>query len=195
MATPLLLDDARQSLTAHVAANGAEIREKYGNLIDGTALSRLLADRAFVRYPCEIQFDASPLESGECAHPVAKGTTPEEGFTIFVHPVFLTQPDRVANWVLYQLVAVNYGGFASSDVAEIFGATALGIARDDYYRALCEMADALGGERNVYLEAEHPCSAQHRTDISPAPADEAGDNGWRSGSPPKCSSPSALGLG
>jgi hypothetical protein len=41
---------------------------------------------------------------------------------------------------LYQLVLVNYGEFASPDDAEIFGAGALGIPREDYYRALCGMA-------------------------------------------------------
>lgn len=44
---------------------------------------------------------------------------------------------------LYQLVLVNYGEFASTDDAEIFGASALGIPREYYYRALCEMADEL----------------------------------------------------
>ena len=136
MATQLTADDARQSLNAHVAAKGAELGEKYGHDLDSQQLHQLLEDRAFVRYACEIQFDASPLGPGECAHAVARGKVPEDGFTIFVHPAFLTQRDRVPYWVLYQLVVVNYGDFASSDDAETFGAAALGLARDDYYNAL-----------------------------------------------------------
>jgi hypothetical protein len=54
--------------------------------------------------------------------------------------------DRVARLVLYQLVVVNYGEFASSDDAEIFGAAALGISREMYYQALCQMADLLEGQ-------------------------------------------------
>ena len=145
MATRLTADDARQSLTSHVAAKGMELCEKYGRGLGWPELQRLLEDRAFVRYPCTIRFDASPLEPGECAHAVAGGRIPEDGFTIFVHPAFLTQRERVPYWVLYQLVAVNYGEFASSDDAETFGAAALGLARDDYYNALCEMADSLRG--------------------------------------------------
>jgi hypothetical protein len=106
-------------------------------------LQRLLADRAFVRYPCEVAFDADSLLPGECAHPVAKGAAPEEGFVMCVHPAFAAQPDRVVWLVLYQLVAVNYGEFASAHDAETFGAAALGITCDEYYEGLCALADGL----------------------------------------------------
>jgi len=62
-----------------------------------------------------------------------------------VHPLFMLQLERVPRLVLYQLVAVNYGAFASSDDAETFGAAALGLTRDEYYAELCAMADELGG--------------------------------------------------
>jgi len=45
--------------------------------------------------------------------------------------------------VFYQLVAVNYGEFASPDDAVTFGAAALGLAEADYYRIVCELADRL----------------------------------------------------
>jgi hypothetical protein len=139
----LSIDDARQSLTAHLAAKGAEIREKYGPRIGWDELLQILDDRACVRYPCEIRFDAEPLLAGEFAHPVAKGTRPEEGFTLCVHPVFATQLSQVPLLVFYQLVAVNYGEFASADDAETFGASALGLSKDEYYGAVCALADQL----------------------------------------------------
>jgi hypothetical protein len=145
MATQLTADDAKQSLTAHVAVKGSEIFEKYGPAIGWTQLLRILEDRSVVRYPCEIIFDASPLGPGEFAHPVAKGQHPEDGFTMFVHPCFMTQLEQVPLLVLYQLVLVNYGEFASPDDAETFGAYALGLSKDDYYQAICELADQLGG--------------------------------------------------
>jgi hypothetical protein len=58
-----------------------------------------------------------------------------------VHPHFFAHLDRVPWLVLYQLVALNYGEFASSEDAEMFGAAALGLTRDEYYQVLCEMAD------------------------------------------------------
>ena len=135
--------DARQSLNASAAAIGAEIYEKYGPRIGWTQLLQILGDRSCARYPCEIVFDAVPLQTGEFAHPVAKGDHPADGFTIYVHPFFMMQLEQVPLLVLYQLVLVNYGAFASSDDAETFGAAALGLAKDRYYNTLCRLADGL----------------------------------------------------
>jgi hypothetical protein len=141
MSKQLTTEDGRLSLNAHAAAMGLEIREKYGPRIGWTELQRILQDRSCVRYPCEILFDAAGLQTGEFAHPVAKAEQPEAGFTIFVHPLLLLQLERVPPLVLYQLVLINYGDFASADDAETFGANALGLSKEDYYRALCEVAD------------------------------------------------------
>lgn len=143
MSTQLTAEDARQSLTAHVEAKGIEIFAKYGPVIGWGQLQRLIADRACVRYPCEIAFDAEPLLPGEFAAPVQKGASPEEGFRMCVHPLFLTQLEAVPALVLYQLVAVNYGQFAAAHEAETFGAAALGLTRDEYYTFLCDCADQL----------------------------------------------------
>lgn len=144
MSSQPTVDDFKESLNGHVATKGAEIREKYGPHIGWNELLRVLEDRSLVRYPCAIVFDAAPLQEGEFAHPVANGERPEAGFNICIHPFFATQLARVPYLVLYQLVLVNYGDFASSDDAEIFGANALGISKEDYYNALCEMADEIG---------------------------------------------------
>jgi len=59
--------------------------------------------------------------------------------------------------VLYQLVALNYGVFASSDDAETFGAAALGLTRDEYYALICDCADQLGTglEADTMTESPH----------------------------------------
>jgi len=144
MAKQLTTEDARQSMQAHVAFKGAEIHEKYGPQLGWNQLLQLLQDRTFVRYPCDILFDLGPLRDDEVAYTTQKGERPEEGFNIFVHPYFATQLGRVPYLVLYQLVLVNYGEFASADDAEIFGSHALGISSDEYYEALCAMADEIG---------------------------------------------------
>jgi len=136
----LTLADARRSLTEHVATKGLEIKQKYGPHIGWNELLRLLEDREYVRYPCEIIFDAAPLLEGEFAYPAPKGSRPEDGFLMYIHPAFEAEKDQAVWLVLYQLVAVNYGPFASADDAETFGATALGLHKDKYYNALCEMA-------------------------------------------------------
>jgi hypothetical protein len=143
MAVDLTAADARESLNAHAAALGTEIYEKYGPRIGWSQLRRILEDRSCVRYPCEVVFDALELQAGELAHPVPRGDRPEAGFVIHVHPYFMVQLEQVPLLVLYQLVLVNYGVFAVAEDAEVFGAAALGLARDEYYQALCELADAL----------------------------------------------------
>ncbi len=141
MSAQLTAADAKQSLNAHAAQTGAAIIEKYGPHLGWRELTRLLEDRSCVRYPCRIVFDAAQLQPGEFAHPVPDGARPEDGFTMFVHPLFMTQLEEVPLLVLYQLVLVNYGAFASPDEAETFGAAALGLSQDSYYARLCALAD------------------------------------------------------
>jgi hypothetical protein len=143
MPKQLTSEDFKESLNAHVASRGGEIFQQYGPNIGWTELLAILADRACCRYPCKIVFDADGLMEGEFAHPRPDGNSPEEGFRMQVHPYFMTQLDRVPHLVLYQLVLVNYGEFASADDAETFGAAALGLERDAYYQMLCEMADCI----------------------------------------------------
>ena len=145
MAIQLTAEGAKESLTTHVEAKGIEVFLKYGPQIGWGELQRLLQDRAYVRYPCTIVFDAAPLQPGEFAYAAPNGESPEDGFTLAVHPLFMLQLEQVPLLVLYHLPTVNYGAFASSDDAETFGAAALGLTRDEYYAALCELADQLGG--------------------------------------------------
>lgn len=145
MSTQLTADHVKQSLTAHVEAKGIEVFCKYGPQIGWPEFERLLLDRAYVRYPCTVEFDAAPLLPGECAHPVQCGETPEQGFTLYVHPALAANRERAIYVALYQLVAVNYGAFASAHDAEAFGAAALGLTCDEYYAVLCDLADEIAG--------------------------------------------------
>jgi hypothetical protein len=143
MAAPPSPHDVRQSLNVAAAATGAGVYEKYGPRIGWAHLLQILEDRTCTRYPCQIVFDAGPLEAGEFAHPVPRGDRPEDGFSMYVHPWFMTQLEQVPLLVLYQLVLVNYGAFAAAEDAEAFGAAALGLSKDKYYQVLCGLADEL----------------------------------------------------
>jgi hypothetical protein len=154
MATKLTAEDASQSLSAHVAAKGSDVHEKYGPHIGWNELLRILEDRACCRYPCKVSFDAGPLQPGEAAYPVALGQAPEEGFAMHVHPHFMRCLDQVPYLVLYQLVVVNYGEFASPEDAEVFGSSALGLPRDDYYQALCAMVDEIDSGDETSCECQ-----------------------------------------
>lgn len=144
MAKQLTAEDAKVSLTSHVQTKGEEICTIFGPGLGWADLQVLLEDRTYVRYPVKIEFDSSALHPGEFAHPEPLGERPEDGFTMFVHPIYLTQLQQVPYLVLYQLVVVNYGEFACHEDAEVFAAAALGLSRDDYYDTLCSLADQLG---------------------------------------------------
>ena len=141
--------ETRQALVATVATQAEAIHRRYGPTMGWSDLVRLLADRALVRYPCEIRFEAGPLLPGEFAHAVPKGSEPEQGYIIYVHPVYETQHERVAYLVLHQLAWVNYGANAEAEDAEAFGAGALGLSREAYFSALCDLASQLGGDELV----------------------------------------------
>ena len=144
MSTQLTATDAKLSLNAHVAGKGAEIFMKYGPQLGITELQAILQDRTCVRYPCKLVFDAAKLQPGEFAYPEPQGDRPEEGFRLYVHPVYMTQLGMVPYLALYQLVAVNYGEFASAEDAETFASAALGLPQEEYYQILCGLADELG---------------------------------------------------
>jgi len=143
MGQKLTTNDFQESLTDHVAAKAVEARDKYGPDITLAELQLLVQDRSLVRYPCEISFDESPLREGEFAHPVALGEHPQAGYRMVVHPHFASRPDAVVALVLYQIVLVNYGDFASAEDAETFGAGVLGLDKETYYQMVCRLADEL----------------------------------------------------
>lgn len=157
MSRQLTAEDARESLSAHVAGKGIEVFCKHGPRLGWVELQRLLADTECVRYPTEIVFDAAPLLPSECAHAAPRGERPEDGYTLFVHPHFRGDPDGVVRLALYQLVVVNYGPFAAPHDAEAFGAAALGLTCDEYYVELCALADQLAdaADSPVRVACEH----------------------------------------
>ncbi len=163
MAKQLTAADAKISLTTHLASKGEEICARFGPGLGWADLQVLLNDRAYVRYPCTITFDSTALHPSEFAHPVQNGDRPEDGFTMYVHPLYLAQLAQVPCLVLYQLVVVNYGDFASHEDAEVFASTALGLSREQYYDTLCGLADQLGvpfdtGTPAVSSECSGGCS-------------------------------------
>ena len=143
MSQQLTAEDARQSLRDHCAAKGREVRAKYGPRLGWAELQQLLNDRTLVRYPCTVAFDSLPLQAEEFAYAEPLGDRPDTGFRICVHPRFRSDLDSVPPLVLYHLVTVNYGDFATAEDAEAFGSAALGLSREAYYEQLCAAADQL----------------------------------------------------
>jgi hypothetical protein len=67
-----------------------------------------------------------------------------------VHPHYEHHTDVLPLLITYHLVSVNYGDIATHEEAELYGATLLGLPVEEYYRRLCELADA------VFLSPQEP---------------------------------------
>jgi hypothetical protein len=137
----LTIDDGKRALSEHAVDKAFEIRERYGE-IDYPTLLHLLEDRDFVRFPTGVTFGA--LEDPELfaiCNPISED--PEDGYTIQVDPRFEDRPDLLPAMVLYHLVTVNYGDFATCEDAEKFGAAVLDIPQERYYNLLCSIVDGL----------------------------------------------------
>lgn len=144
MHNKLTPEDGKKALLHHVVEKAIALREKYGNFIDYSTLERILQDRDLVRYPTRLEFSSQSIGDGffAVAKPVSS-SDPSQGYVICVDGHFEDKLDNVPALVLYQLVTVNYGDIVTSEEAEIFGATALGMKKEEYYQLLCALADSI----------------------------------------------------
>jgi len=136
-------------LAERIAALATLIRQRYGPRLDWRQLLLLLEDRACVRFPCELRFDAEPLLPGEFALVVPRGLNDAEGFIIYLHPFYALELDQAVYLVLPQLVRVNYGLQAAPEDAENFGAQVMDVPTADYFHTLCQLSDQLGGDELI----------------------------------------------
>ena len=139
----LTVEDGKRALRDHVIEKGIELNEKYGPIIEYNSLEQILKDQDFARFPTEMVFDSSRLDSGMFGICVPNENNEEGGYTIYIHEFFKDKLGYVPMLVLYHMVSVNYGEFATFEEAEFFGASALGIEREEYYQTLCDLADQI----------------------------------------------------
>lgn len=139
----LTLEDGRRAAGAHALERGHQLRLKYGNFIDPLILNKILMDRDFVRYPTCIEFSNRPLEEGMFGYAERIGEKASDGYIIFIHPYFKNRPGDLPALVLYHLVTVNYGEFATYNEAEEFGSSAMGLSKEEYYQTICRLADSI----------------------------------------------------
>jgi hypothetical protein len=135
--------DGQQSLRDHVRAKALDARAKFGGRIDRAAIFRLLEDRIAVRYPIGVRFDSAPLRPGEFAFLESLGDHPADGFCLFVHPLFEHADELLPLLIAYYIPSVNYGDVATHVEAELYGSTLLDLDCEDYYQALCSVADRI----------------------------------------------------
>ena len=139
----LTLEDGRRALGVHVLEKGYKLRQKYGNFIDFDTLLLIFQDTDFVRFPTRLEFSSDKVDPGLFAVVEKDGANGENKYVIYVHEYFKGRLGDVPALVLYHLVAVNYGDFATHHEAEEFASAALGMEKDEYYQYVCRLVDAI----------------------------------------------------
>jgi hypothetical protein len=130
-------------LGVHVLQKGSDLRKKYGSFLDYETLLKILKDEEFVRFPTRIIFDSSKIEKETFAAVEKERDEPTKSYVIYVHEHYQKRLGDLPAIVLYHLVTVNYGDFATHNEAEEFGSAALGMEKDYYYQYVCRLADQI----------------------------------------------------
>lgn len=138
-------ETGKRALRDHAIERALFARERYGCPRDAATFLRILEDREIVRYPTAIEYDDASLLPGEFAHAEPLGERPADGFRLLIHPRFRDRAGVLPLLAAYHIVRINYGEVATSEEAEVFGATLLGLPIDDYYDSLCDLAGELDG--------------------------------------------------
>lgn len=139
----LTLDDGKLAMVDHAKERGHLLYQKYGPSITDDVLFQILKDEDFIRFPVTIEYSREKVGGGTFAVTEQRSEKADEGYVIYIHDYFQGKEGCLAPLVFYQLVQVNYGDFATYEVAEAFGSEALGMNQEDYYQYLCRMADAI----------------------------------------------------
>ncbi len=134
---------AREAFLEHVRRKAMDAHEAYGPQLTGPDMLRLLEDEQVVRYPTSVHFDDSALQQHEFAFAKALGFHTSDGFALCIHPVFKDTPDAWPFLMSYHIPVINYGDLVDAEVSEVFGATLLGIDQEEYYQAVCRLADSI----------------------------------------------------
>ena len=147
MAEEVTIEQGQQALAEHAREMGCDLRAKYGALTDHSSLLRLLEDSDFVRFPVTLMFESRRIEPGLFGFVEGVSDNPSDGYTLVLHPHFQDRAEDLAALVLYQLVKVNYGDFATCHDAECFGAAVLDMEQEAYYEFICRLTDGIPGNQ------------------------------------------------
>ncbi len=139
---PMQDDEAVAALSNHAAEAAQRAREALGANLDAANLDAFLSDRACLRLPTELRFDGLGLDPHQFAHPAFLTENGERRCVLHIRPEYENLPDTHACIVAYMAAAINYGGAASPELCEAYGAALMGMDTVDFYAEVCRIADA-----------------------------------------------------
>lgn len=145
--TPEQLEKLGQdSLREHLLAQAVVAHQKHGPLTY-EKLDALLHDPDCLRYPVRLVYEFGEMAMHQFAQPdVDWRNTEQGGKVLYVRPILRDRPDLVVQAVAYMIPLVNYGDIITDNHCVAYGATLLGMMEEEYYRAICQLADFVGAE-------------------------------------------------
>lgn len=137
----------QESLRDHLLAQAVVAHHKHGPLT-ADRLEALLQDPECVRHPTRIVFEFGEMALHQFAQPdVDWRNTDQDGRVLYVRPLLRDRPELLPLAVAYMIPLINYGENVITDAHCLsYGSTLLGLMEDEYYAALCRLADQVGAE-------------------------------------------------
>jgi hypothetical protein len=134
------------SLREHIAGQAVVAHHKHAPLTFA-GLDALLADPECLRYPTRLVFEFGEMAAHQFAQPdLDHHNSEEQGRVLYLRPLLRDRPDLILLAVAYMIPAINYGKVVTDEHCLRYGATLLGMTEEQFYKAICDMADFVGAE-------------------------------------------------
>lgn len=136
----------QDSLREHLLAQAVVVHHKHAPLT-ADKLEALLRDPECVRHPTRLVFEFGEMALHQFAQPdVDWRNTEQDGRVLYVRPLLRERADLLPLAVAYMIPLINYGDIISDEHCISYGATLLGMMEEEYYAAICRLADYVGAE-------------------------------------------------
>jgi hypothetical protein len=136
-------DEVQALLDRHADAVAARAVAKLGGPLTPENLEQFLGDQDCLRCPTRIAYSSEGLEPHQFAEPIMSAENGVRHCALHVHPRYADQAEALPYFVAYMAAAINYGGAASAELCERYGAALLGLTVDVFYERVCAFAGDL----------------------------------------------------
>ncbi len=149
LSTGQLVRLGEESLREHLLAQAVVAHHKHGP-ITLEKLESLLTDPECLRHPTRLVYEFGEMALHQFAQPDVDWRNPEQdGRILYLRPTLKDRPELTVLAVAYMIPLINYGEIITDAHCLSYGATLLGMMEDEFYQAICGLADEVGAEMKL----------------------------------------------
>jgi len=146
LSTSDLIKLGEDSLRDHIAAQAVVAHHKHAPLTFA-GLDALLTDPDCLRHPTRMVFEFGEIARHQFAQPdLDHRNREQDGRVLYLRPLLRDRPNLAVLAVAYMIPVINYGDIVTDEHCVRYGATLLGMMEEEFYQAICQMADVVGAE-------------------------------------------------